>query len=175
MIRNPLNNKGYSLVELLLVMMLLLLFGITTFSLIYSGSETYQRISDNKNAESDARIALSYINVKIRQHDYTDGIEVKPFPGTSRNALVMYDHYEDADLETWIFWSNGRLYECLISEGEEPDENLSFSIVDIEDFKIDLDEQSNMLTGEITYNYNSQTLVRLFNVTLRSTKGGEAA
>jgi type II secretory pathway pseudopilin PulG len=170
-----LNNKGYTLVELLLVMMLLLVFGVTIFTLIYSGSETYQRISNNRNAESDARIALSYLNVKLRQHDYAEGLDVKPFPGTDRDALVLYDQTLDGNLETWIFWSEGQLLECLISEGETPDVNLSFTIVDIENFEIAYDRQTRVVTGAVTYTYNGRSLNRSCAVTLRSKEGGETA
>jgi type II secretory pathway pseudopilin PulG len=172
--RNVFNGKGYTLVELLLVMMLLLVFGVTIFTLIYSGSETYQRISRNRSIESDARIALSYLNVKLRQHDYAEGMDVKPFPGTSRDALVLYDQTLDGNLETWIFWSEGQLLECLISEGETPDVNLSFTIVDIENFEIAYDRASRVVTGTVAYTYNGQSLSRSCEVTLRS-KGGEAA
>lgn len=175
MAHNPFNRDGYTLIELLLVMMLLLVFGVTIFTLIYSGSETYERISNNKNAQSDARIALSYLNVKLRQHDYADGIAVKPFPGTGQNALVLYDYNVDGDLETWIFWSEGKLLECLISPGDVPDEALSFTIVDIEGFQISYDENHQAVTGVVTYAYNGRTLSQSCEIMLRAGKGGEAA
>jgi hypothetical protein len=150
-------------------------FGVTIFTLIYSGSETYRRISDNRNVESDARIALSYLNVKLRQHDYAEGMDVKPFPGTDKDALVLYDQTPDGNLETWIFWWEGQLLECLISEGEVPDVNLSFTIVDIENFEIAYDREGRVVTGTVAYTYNGQSLSRSCEVALRSAEGGEAA
>jgi hypothetical protein len=163
-----LDNKGYSTVELVLVLLLLLLFGVTTFTLIFAGSDTYQRISDNKNAETDARIALSYLNVKIRQNDMAGKIEVKNFPGTGKPALVLHDTRPESDLITWIFWERGMLLECLISEGEIPSSDLSFLIVEVDDFTVSYDEETRMLTGTVSYEYDGRVIDRSCKVYLRS-------
>jgi hypothetical protein len=167
-VKVELDNKGYSTIELILVLLLLLLFGVTTFTLIFAGSDTYQRISDNKNAETDARIALSYLNVKIRQNDMAGKIEVQNFPGTEKPALVLYDTNPESDLLTWIFWEEGRLLECLISEGETPSSDLSFTIVEIDGFTVSFDVLSQMLTGTVSYEYNGQVLTRSCQIFIRS-------
>jgi len=166
------DNKGYSLVELVLVMMLLLLFGVTIFTLIFSGSDTYQRINENQSTESDVRIALSYLNLKIRQNDVADKIEIKNFPGTERPALVLYDPREGSDLVTWIFWEDGKLLECLVSEGEPPSADLSFTIIDVDDFTIAYNPLTRTVTGTVQYVYNGQILVRSCKVWIRSEMRG---
>jgi hypothetical protein len=65
--------------------------------------------------------------------------------------------------------------ECLISPGDEPDETLSFTIVDIEDFEISYDENHHAITGTVTYSYNGRTLSQSCEVMLRSGEGGETA
>ena len=162
------DNKGYTTVELVLVLLLLLLFGVTTFTLIFAGSDTYQRISNNKNAETDARIALSYLNVKIRQNDMAGKIEVKNYPGTERTALVLHDTRPESDLVTWIFWENGMLLECLISEGDLPSSDFSFLIVEVDDFTVSYDEETRMLTGTVSYEYNNRAMERSCKVFIRS-------
>ena len=168
-----LNNRGSSTIELILVLLLLLLFGITTFTLVFTGSDTYQRISDNKNAETDARIALSYLNVKIRQNDMAGKIEVKNFPDTGRPALVLYDTDPDSDLITWIFWDDGKIVECLVSEGEDPNPDWGFTIVEIDDFTISYDEDAQMITGTVGYNYSGQMISRSCQIVIRSAQGAE--
>lgn len=45
------SKGGYTLIELVLVMALLVLFGIATFSLVISGSTAYKGIMEKKNSD----------------------------------------------------------------------------------------------------------------------------
>ena len=75
------DDKGSTLVELVMVMMLLILFGFTTYTLIYAGSETQRKIIEDKDAQVDARIAISYLNVRLKS---------SPFKPGKRNSSYSY-------------------------------------------------------------------------------------
>ena len=65
------NNKqrGFTLIELIVVMALFAIVGSLIVTLMRSGGKFNEDVQRNADAQSSARIAMSYINVKIRQND----------------------------------------------------------------------------------------------------------
>ena len=152
------NHKGSTLVELIMVMLLLILFGITISTLIHSGGEAQEKIISEKNAQIDARIALSYLNMKIRQNDSAEKISIEKTEITGENAIVIkvrYDSmYDDwIGYDTWIYWADGFIYECLTDPGEQPEIGLSFRIAEAGRFDTAINENG-AIVNTIFYNVN---------------------
>jgi hypothetical protein len=139
-------------------MALVAILGIAIVILIYSGSETYQRINMNKNAEIDARNALAYVNIKARQNDAQGRVSVRPMPETGEPALVIRQDVADETYLTWIFFQDGQLWECLVLEGEEPRRNLSFRLVDVDGFDVALTGSLLRVSVHYTYSGEPETL-----------------
>ena len=78
-------NKGYSLIELIVVLAVMAIVGTMALSLIATGSKLYKNIYDRQLAQKDARIAMSYITMRVRQNDTQSGISV------SNNVLNILD------------------------------------------------------------------------------------
>lgn len=77
----PNSNKygkkhGNSLIELIIVMAMLGLLGGVLVSLIATGGSIFRKVSDNSDAQIEARMALSYVTVKLRQNDVEGGISL---------------------------------------------------------------------------------------------------
>lgn len=138
MTRDSQANKGYTLVELMLVMLLLALFGIVIMTLIQSGSTAYAKVVENRNAESDARIALNYLDVRLRQNDELGAVRVEENPLGPGNALVITEEYDGVNYHTWVYFLDGTLYECaLLLEGEEVQVDRSEPIAQLLDFQFE--------------------------------------
>ncbi len=127
------NNIKYS-VETIMVSILMILMSVMIVILIYSGANNYKRVLATKDAEENARIALSFINMKIKQNDIANMISVED-KGELGNALVIKYGGEEEGLYSFIYFKDGGLYECY-SDGEL-DEDLSTKIVSISDGKIE--------------------------------------
>ena len=69
-------HQGYSLIEMSIVMMLLVLFGLGIFMLAAATTTTYESLVENKSESESLRIASSYIVTKIRQNDRIDSIKI---------------------------------------------------------------------------------------------------
>jgi len=147
------NNKGNTLIELIMVMMLLALFGVTMFTLIYAGSRAQETLGENKRAQIDARIGLNYVNVKLRQNDVADRVIVAPHPETSENAIVI----REPEYDTWIYFHDGALYEFWGIRDDLPDLDRSNLIVRAADFRVTYDKTTGTLTNTIVYTYNGQS------------------
>lgn len=160
------NQKGYSLVELILVMVLMLLFGITIFTLILSGTQAYQKITRNKTAQEDARTALSYLNVRLRQGDIASCVWIDDLNGAP--ALAILDPYSDEQKTTYIFEDHGMLLECITTQGNPPSAELSFDIVPALDFQVVANTMENALSFTITYSQGEDSDTLSSRVVLRA-------
>jgi len=155
---------------MVMVMLLLFLFGFTTYSLIYAGSETQHRIVDEKNAQVDARIALSYINVKLRQNDSSGLIFVRPNGVNGGNAIVIQyrdEYFPEYDYDTWIYWDRGYLYEILSMPDEEPAWFGANTIVGIAGFDTEIND-GGVIVNTITYRYQGRFMTISNTISLRS-------
>ena len=162
------NKRGATTVELLLVFSLVALFGMTMVTLILSGGDVYQRILDRKQAEGDARIAISYVNVLIRQSDMTDGVSVQPVDCSDRDALALKVVGDGVNFTRWVFYREGALWECIADEGAPPDPALSEKIIDIGDYHVAYDQERDIINQSVGYQYDGAARTLSMSVMLRS-------
>ena len=138
-------KKGYTLIELILVMFLLLFIALAVFSLTRVGSEAYLRLTTQQSLQSDLRIAASYLDVKLKQNDTAGAVMAASLSITDRDqdlqveALKIVRTIEGLPYELWIFQYDGYLYELL----KEPDSiaalNMSSRIVRADDLELVFD------------------------------------
>ena len=103
-------------IESIAVMLVLIIFALVVFMLIGAGSRAYGHILNNKETTARARVAYSYINMKVKQHDEQGRIDVVDTPyGSALKIDIM-----DGSYSTYIFFAEGGLYECLTLQGIEP-------------------------------------------------------
>ena len=81
-------SKGNTLVELVIVMSMIALLGGVLINLISTGGNSYKRVSVNYKAENEARLAMSYTTVKIRQNDIQGAISVLEPPDPNKLIII---------------------------------------------------------------------------------------
>ncbi len=160
--------KGNSQVELVMVMTLLILFGVTVFTLIAAGSNAQAKLIANKNSQTDARVAVSYLNVKIRQND-TGNIVVKPCPVSGESALLIQTRGDDS-YDTWVYFFDGMIYEFIGLAGEEPSVDLSVGIIAANDLTFEYDPGTERISAEVFYDYAGTERSVSLTLNLRSGK-----
>lgn len=101
------NNKS---IESFLVMVLMVVFAAATAFIIIEGKLAFERVTDNKLQDENARIALSYVNKRIRQNDVSGKIIIDSDGVEGIEALRI--GYEEEDLYSYIFAYEGMMYEC---------------------------------------------------------------
>lgn len=147
------NKQGYILLELVMMVALIFLFGMAIYQIISQGKSTKEKIIARKTAQIDARIALSFLNVKIKQNDIKDRIKIKVFEQNQKNALVIEERTLDTNYDRWIYYYDGKLYECITDVGEQPIEELSTQIAVINDFNISYTKNKRAIINKIDYSY----------------------
>lgn len=92
-------KRGNSLIELIIVMAMLGLLGGVLVSLIATGGSIYQKVNASSDAQIEARMALSYVTVKLRQNDVENGISLP-------NANVIRIQKELPAMGYWEIYSD---------------------------------------------------------------------
>lgn len=135
-------QEGYSLIEMSIVMMLLILFGLGVFMLAAASTTSYQGLVSDKNDNESLRIASSYIITKLRQNDRSESIEIANKGLGGKDALVIKEELAGDLYETWIYESNGVLREVTVLSGTKPTDDLSFEIADVDKLKLSFTDKS---------------------------------
>lgn len=111
------HRQGYTLIELVLVLFLLVFIAMAVFSLIGIGSQTYARMVEKQEVQADLRVGLSYLDVRMKQHDVTGAVNVaeSPFSNHSEGkpALKIQRSFGDTVYILWIYEYDGYLCELL--------------------------------------------------------------
>ena len=168
------NKKGYTEAELMMVFALVALFGILCFTLIQAGGGAYERLAENRSNKSFARVALSYIENRVRQGDTGEQIFITDNPiedGDNDKALVISGITGIEGEELWIMQKDGELVEFYVTAGAEINPSSYFSIADIDTF--DIVKKGETLELSIGYMQNDELKMQTRIITLRS-GGGES-
>lgn len=137
------DNLGFTSIELAMGMLLLIIFGAIVFILAGSGSTAYEKIVDQKNVNSEYRVATSYLQTKIRQNDAEEGIMVVSDPELGSVVVKVKEQNGEFPIETWIYVSDGYLKEVSLFEGVDFDDDFGFEIAEIDAFQlIEISEKS---------------------------------
>lgn len=119
-------------IESLIVMLVLILFAYVVFLVVGAGTGAYRSIIDEKQNTESARVAYSYINMKIKQNDAA--CEISVVQTTFGNTLKI--GASDSDLSTYIFFSDGALYECIAQQDTGPAVDAANKITNMSGFNI---------------------------------------
>ena len=130
---------GYSLIELVLVMLLLIIVAVSVFLLTSAGSSAYARLSGNRSTSSDLRIALSYIDVRIKKLDGVGRVTVSPAPFGGGEALRLTQTIEGRDYETYLYVDQGSLKELIIEKGRAVTPDMAGDLAKVEQMRIHLE------------------------------------
>lgn len=151
------NNRGFSLVEPLMVILIFSIFGFAAFSLIQAGDDAYQRITDNFNSQSGTRVAMGYIQNRIYQNDRENAFSIEPNPLNDTNALKIAGGGPTEEYDIWILWDDGVLLEFYGMSGAVPQRDFCFEIVLLEGFYVNRTDDGQAIEVSIPYTRSEGT------------------
>lgn len=163
------SNKR-TIIEFIFIMSLLVVFGFTTFSLLFAGSQSYENISQRKEIQSDLRLASSYVNMKIRQNDISGQIEITKNDFNHNNSLKITEVFEGVSYITWIYYDDGLLREATLEKDMPLSNDLSFPIATLDGFSLSIDKTSNLIQTKVIRKFNDQEMNIQTKIKLKSEK-----
>lgn len=149
-------------------MVLLLVFSIATLMLSFTATRAFWEIQQDKTNISELVVALSYLNMKVRQNDSQGAITVRPSPSGNGQALVITEVLDSTRYETWVYWYDGELREAFILEGNIPQKDTSSLIAEIDGF--DVYGKSNQIKIRVWCQGQGKTRDLTFKLSQRTTQ-----
>ncbi len=123
--------------ENIIVMMYIIILTIATAVIILYSRDIYSKVNAYTLDFQNLEVAMSYVNVKVRQKDKSGVISVKPIESLDENALV----FTEDETATWIFEYENKLIEEKTKKGEQPTFTNYITIAEIEDFEVNLKDK----------------------------------
>ncbi len=145
--------------------LLLFLFGVSSLTLALFASNAFHNIDSDMNNICETMIALSYLNMKIRQNDCQNAIHIKTSPAGEGQAIVISEVLNSTVYETWVFAKNNELRESFVPKGSKAIEEMSFPIAKIEGFDVSFEEKFGRLK-KLTINIQHRYFGKQQNLTL---------
>lgn len=108
------NRSGFTLMELLVTMLVLMILGSTIGGLVRTGLSSYGNIKSDAEYETEARTALSLITVQLRQHDETGSIT---YYAAQKRLKLRTDPLYDAGNVIWF--ADGTVYLAQVLDVDE--------------------------------------------------------
>ncbi|NLW02641.1 MAG: DUF4860 domain-containing protein [Clostridiaceae bacterium] len=164
--KGRLSRRGSVSAETIATLLLLLALGIGIFVLALSSTSAYTRLYEGKSLSSELRVALSFIQMKIRQNDLKDAIRVEDNPVNGEPAIVIREVHSGEVYETWIYQDGGILREAIMPEGMPPSNEYSFEITEVDGFSVKM--EGNLLDISVWLDREDGRFGRESCVTLRS-------
>lgn len=143
-------------IESVMVMILLIIITLAIFLMVEGGSNSYNKILLNKENFEKARIASSYINLKIKQNDRSDSIYILDRQFEGENVLVIKHSGEEEGLVTYVFFNEGTLYECYTDQTQPPSVDFSEKIIDVKNLEIENYKEGKGIVVTTEYTYNGE-------------------
>lgn len=129
------NNTKQFTFQFILIMLLFLTIVILSVMIILLGKNIYSVINEERDANYEKRVSLSYVANKIRQSDKKNSVRIESLNG--KNAVVINDTYDGEVYETWIYFYDNAIYEMFTDAGSEFNPDDGMRILDVESLNIE--------------------------------------
>ncbi len=160
------NRRIHVSVESIMVILLMIIFAASMSVLIYQGSVTYRNIINNKNEEENVRIALSYVNMRIKQNDISENIVVDTTGYKGQDVLIIHHYGEEEGLMSYIYYYEGYLWECY-TDGDL-DHTLSTEIIPLKEMTFEFNDNQKAVITSIPFKNDNETITLSQVSTLRT-------
>lgn len=153
-------------IESLMVMILMIAFAIAVSLMITQGSQVFNESLEQKESDENLRIAMSYMNMRIKQNDSSESVLFKQEAVEGNDAIILVHHGEELGFKSYIYYTDGYLYECYTDE--EPTMEMSTAIIASEGirFEYTLDQHTIKVHYVVKVKEKQQEIEQL--ITLRS-------
>ncbi len=153
----------------LLAMVLFGVFAACVLSVLLTGTDAYQRLTERDQASYESRTAAQYIATRVRQADCAGGVSAGTF-GDS-DALELWETVGESTYVTRVYCYDGWLRELFTDAGGDFAPEDGEKVLEADSLAVTL-SSFGLLTAQIT---SADGTVQQVVLTLRSGRGEAAA
>lgn len=151
-------------IEVFFVILIIMGLCISAVVLMDAGKKAYGRILENNSQLENARIALSYLGMRLRQNN-SEGVVYYMQNGIDNADTIKLKHSGDFEgMATYIYYANGELREIFTWAGTEPDPKFGESIVSLEGLDIDYGDGYFKFTAHYTEDGELKSLEQIIGI-----------
>lgn len=125
-------HNGKTRLETMLVMLVLIMFSVSAYTMVVATSSSYAKNQDDTVAKDNLRLATSYIDSKIKQSESKD-ISLTDISISDKRAISIKEKDNGASYLTLIYLKDGFLKELLVQDGTNLEEVEGNDIASIKD------------------------------------------
>ena len=103
--------------DALVVLLLFGVFAVCVLSVLLTGADAYQRLSERDRVSYDQRTVTQYLSMRVRQADRLGGVETEMFE--SCPALILKEEYDGVVYETRVYCYDGYIRELFTGEDSD--------------------------------------------------------
>lgn len=127
-------RKDHS-VDLLFSIFLFGMYVLFLLLMLLFSARAYQQAVKGTEENYNLRTAMSYLTVKIRQHDNGQDVSLTDFHGTE--ALCLMDEIEGTEYAAYIYLYDGQLKELFTTAGSTASLSMGTNIASLDSFIIE--------------------------------------
>ena len=147
-------NSRARIVEMACIMLLLFLFGASTYSLVAAGFGSFNRMNKSQDECLNMRVAINYLTTHIRRFDMEGSVRI--FDSPLGTCLVLGEDIDGERYETRIYFHNGHLHESFVSAETPYDEGYGAEIIPLDSF--DIKRENNVIGIELSGGANKRNI-----------------
>lgn len=148
-------------IDLLFTIGLFCVFAVSALLVTLAGASLYQKTNSQADLDYHIYTGLSYLEEKVRQHDYPGGVTVERLDGL--DTLCLHETYGEDNYTTYIYVLDQKLTELFLREGMQPSPEDGTALMDAESLTLEQPEEG-LLKISLSYGDGSpETLLLHLN------------
>ena len=147
------SNRG-QIIEMTCILIMLLLFGSSTFFLVAAGYGSFTRMNKSQDECLNTRVAMNYLSMNLRRFDASGAVRIDD--SALGTCLVLGEDIEGERYETRIYLYNGYLHESFVQADTPFSEDYGFEIIQLDSFNIR--RENNMIEFELSSGGNKRSM-----------------
>lgn len=158
-------HSGKTRLEIMLVMLMLILFSISAYTLVVATASSYEKNQTQMLTKDSLRLATSYIDSKIRQSD-SKNIKIIDIPISDKKAISIEETIDGNVYQNIIYLKDDFLKELYVQKGTNLQDVEGFDIAQISDMNLEI-LKNNVISISVTTKdnkgkeYKSKSLVKI--------------
>jgi hypothetical protein len=152
-------NKRGAIIQMACTIILLLLFGISTYILVAAGYGSFNRMTISQDEYLNTRVAMNYLSMHIRRSDAAGSVRIDS--SAQGTCLVLSEDVEGENYETRIYLYNGYLQESFVPSETPFNEENGFEIIQLDSFAIK--RENNVIEIELSSGVNRRSMKLMLN------------